>query len=422
VALGFFLVVLGVLEGSARLFYREDRELYAILDVLEEDPVLFWRLRPGLDVTFHGARTRTNSLGLRGPELSTDRPAGTWRILCLGESPTFGWGVEEEDRYSDRLREKLAAAGVGGGKVEVVNSGVIGYTSHQGVGQLARLLPLLKPDVVTVPYAVNDIDKYRFFRNNGQSDKALEFAPKGLILSIVSNALARSRSVRVWQRGLAGWDAAEAEFRAKCRAPFTDARRVSADEYRENLRAIRDAAARQGARVVFVKMPMHDPFEARPPSPAADRSRAAELFASAERLADASDWAGAAAAAEESLRLDPASARRNHLLGQWLARQGDRDGARAAFGRAKKEELRECLALVGQYGAVMDGVSAETGVPLADAAARFRAVAPEARAALFNEPGRDLVHPSPRGHEVIAEELYRVFIDRHLLERTGTNP
>jgi len=62
----------------------------------------------------------TNSLGYRGPELT--EPAPHPRILCIGDSVTFGWGVAWEDSYPARLSKLL--------DVDVVNAGV----------------PALKPD------------------------------------------------------------------------------------------------------------------------------------------------------------------------------------------------------------------------------------------------------------------------------------
>ncbi|MDP6932848.1 MAG: hypothetical protein QGG40_08015 [Myxococcota bacterium] len=55
----------------------------------------------------------TNSLGLRGPEVQV--PAPGFRIVCLGDSVTFGWGVEFEETYPARLAADLG--------VEVINAG-----------------------------------------------------------------------------------------------------------------------------------------------------------------------------------------------------------------------------------------------------------------------------------------------------------
>ena len=55
----------------------------------------------------------TNSMGLRGPEL----PAKTdFRILCLGESVTFGWGVSAAEAYPAQLADRLG--------VDVINAGI----------------------------------------------------------------------------------------------------------------------------------------------------------------------------------------------------------------------------------------------------------------------------------------------------------
>lgn len=62
----------------------------------------------------------TNSRGFRGPEVSV--PAEGPRVLCVGDSVTFGWGVSEPESYPARLRSLLS--------VDVVNAGV----------------PALKPD------------------------------------------------------------------------------------------------------------------------------------------------------------------------------------------------------------------------------------------------------------------------------------
>src|SRR5262245_7988462 len=52
----------------------------------------------------NGVTFQINSLGLRGPETSANKAEGTFRILCLGDSFTFGAGVREEDTFARRLQ------------------------------------------------------------------------------------------------------------------------------------------------------------------------------------------------------------------------------------------------------------------------------------------------------------------------------
>jgi len=52
-----------------------------------------------------------NSLGFRGPELDLDTP-GVLRVLLLGDSFTFGYGVEYEQTFGNRLEQNLSEAGI----------------------------------------------------------------------------------------------------------------------------------------------------------------------------------------------------------------------------------------------------------------------------------------------------------------------
>ncbi len=81
---------------------------------------------PTLDLREDFARKRefrisTNSLGLRSPDpseglpMEVESPAKGFRIVCLGASITFGWGVSRAESYPARLAEELG--------VEVINAG-----------------------------------------------------------------------------------------------------------------------------------------------------------------------------------------------------------------------------------------------------------------------------------------------------------
>lgn len=116
---------------------------------LEYDPVLTFRNRRG--ATFPDAGVTINSLGLRGPEVTIEKPAGVRRVLCLGDSCTFGAGHP----YPELLQRLLDARAPG--RFQVLNGGVIGYTSVHGLEWFQRELGELKPDVVTLYYGWNDM-------------------------------------------------------------------------------------------------------------------------------------------------------------------------------------------------------------------------------------------------------------------------
>jgi len=65
-------------------------------------------------------KTTTNSLGLRGKEITLEKPSGYKRILVLGDSFTFGLYVSDEETYPAVLEKLLTGQGH---KVEVINAG-----------------------------------------------------------------------------------------------------------------------------------------------------------------------------------------------------------------------------------------------------------------------------------------------------------
>lgn len=94
-----------------------------------------------------------NSHGTRGPEFSDAKPADTLRILSLGDSRTFGWGLTERETYSAELgrllEEKLKSAGKPR-RVEVINSGVNAWSFQQMLVFYRDFATAWKPDVVLI--------------------------------------------------------------------------------------------------------------------------------------------------------------------------------------------------------------------------------------------------------------------------------
>ncbi len=97
-------------------------------------------------------RCSTNSLGFRGGEVTATPAPGVTRVVCLGDSITFGHGVEDDETYPAVLQRLLADHG----EFEVINAADIGAESADAREVLADEVLPLSPQVVTVCVGVND--------------------------------------------------------------------------------------------------------------------------------------------------------------------------------------------------------------------------------------------------------------------------
>jgi lysophospholipase L1-like esterase len=128
--------------------------------IMQNDPDTFWSLQPNLkDVEFErqpGGPPRsfhvsTNELGLRNPPML--EKGGRFRVLAIGDSTTFGQYVEDWESWPSQLQELLDKDRR---EIDVVNAGLIGATSFQGLSYLLKRGFDLKPDAVIATYGFND--------------------------------------------------------------------------------------------------------------------------------------------------------------------------------------------------------------------------------------------------------------------------
>ncbi len=141
----------------ARPGYAERRAEYAIRPVSEEPPS--WVYEPGSKVVFTwdgdpigvlpgGARMEIaiNGAGLRGP-----LPApGAGSVVVLGDSFTFGEGVELADTFVERL---AARPDIG---APFVNAGVAGHGTIEEAARLDAMLTHFRPRAVLLVFVPND--------------------------------------------------------------------------------------------------------------------------------------------------------------------------------------------------------------------------------------------------------------------------
>lgn len=162
--------------GDRRLLrpdYRDEMQKTGVLaryyDLYQWDRFLFYRLRPEASVELldpfapPAARERsrwsvhTNDRGFRTPAFRERKSPGVRRIVVLGDSSTFGWGVEAFQTYPERLAIALAKRwNVDPARVEVLNLGVPGYSTFQGRVLLEEQALSLAPDAIVWSFLSND--------------------------------------------------------------------------------------------------------------------------------------------------------------------------------------------------------------------------------------------------------------------------
>lgn len=163
--LGSLLVCFGLVEAAWRLYLfkfasQERRYKWARLhDIPPQQqlytlhPYLPYALNPG----YHSADglNRVNALGYRGDETTREKPAGVFRIACLGGSTTYTAVDDYRLSYPYLLGQALRERH-GHPEVEVVNAGVSGYTTWESLVNFQYRVLDLEPDLIVVYHAVND--------------------------------------------------------------------------------------------------------------------------------------------------------------------------------------------------------------------------------------------------------------------------
>jgi hypothetical protein len=98
-----------------------------------------------------------NNFGLRSSEDNAEeKPKGITRVYCSGGSTTFCYNLDTDQSWPSRLQKKLR--GIKGHELdEVLNAGQITFGVAQEFALAKRLIPRLKPDIVIIFTAINEL-------------------------------------------------------------------------------------------------------------------------------------------------------------------------------------------------------------------------------------------------------------------------
>ncbi len=178
-----FIVFFALVELLVRAFAPQD----LISDIIIFDDDLCYKLKNNAEGIQNSrefkVKLTTNSIGIRDRSYSWEKGDDTFRILMLGDSHTFGWGVELDNTFTELIESRIKLINPFS-KYEVFNCGVYGYgTTHQYM-YLEKYGFDLKPDLVIIAMdllhdiRVNKSGYYYFSQNKLKRSSKPHFTKK----------------------------------------------------------------------------------------------------------------------------------------------------------------------------------------------------------------------------------------------------
>ncbi|TNF71970.1 MAG: SGNH/GDSL hydrolase family protein [Acidobacteria bacterium] len=190
------------------------------------DPLLIWRPKPDGEIF--------NSQGYRGPELAAHKSPEEYRIIAIGDSNTLGWSGSAGAHWPGYLDGLMRRHGDG---FSVVNAGVYGYSSYQGLQRFRESIAY-DPDLVLISFGANDAHRVRTPDGEFARDPTVKWNPAGFLQRYRLGRLLLGARTRL----LPGSSEAVQP-------------RVSLDDYRRNLTEIIRLARERGIEVVLLTRP-----------------------------------------------------------------------------------------------------------------------------------------------------------------------
>ncbi len=360
------------------------------------------------------------------------KPAGTYRVFCLGGSTTYGRPYSDRTSFSGWLRELLPVVDPRR-RWEVVNAGGISYASYR-IASLVEELAGYEPDLFVIYTGHNEFLEERTYRQLRRIPSGVRSAASVLARTRIWNAMETViGSVRGGAaRATDGQFLLPAEVKAALDHSAGPALYERDDElqsgvvdhYAFSLQRIVEAARSTGADVLLVNPASNlkdcTPFKSQHTDrlDEAARARSRELLASALSQIEAAAWEDALATLDSALTFDPRHAELHYRRGQVLLATGRTEEAGVALTRARDEDVCPLRAITPIQRAAAE-MARDAGTMFVDAADIFaRRTREEVDHPLAGEETfLDHVHPTIEGHRLIAEAVIDRMIERGIVTR-----
>jgi lysophospholipase L1-like esterase len=185
----------------------------------------------------------TNADGFRTPEAKPEKPQECFRIICIGDSVTFGnIDINEDETYPYFLQRDLSSR-CRGQSIEVINAGCPSYTCIQGLERFKRAGLKYHPDLIVVGFIHHELFE------SAMTDRKKFSEPE--MLKSVKNVLYKSSFYCILKKFIKNQPVMDIEP-----APGQGVERVPLADYRDAMNGFVQIARSGGMRIVFVNLPV----------------------------------------------------------------------------------------------------------------------------------------------------------------------
>lgn len=164
IVMGAFLFILvagelsiRTLEATGHLVNKPSKEYKQnIRKIRKLNARMIRSTNPVLYLEYDPDDPNINNAGHRGADIIKEKKAGEYRIAIIGDSVTYGYGVDIQHTFPALLQQKLDHLATPRKKYTVLNFGVSGYGTVSELELYKTKIADYKPDLVLLQYTLND--------------------------------------------------------------------------------------------------------------------------------------------------------------------------------------------------------------------------------------------------------------------------